>query len=103
MISALQRRTATTRLTETGTMARPLSSDSYRGNTNGGYTAGRFGRDDQEAGAGPDVLGELDELRAENAQLRQLCADLEQALQEATAQGPDVTAYEERMREYDAL
>jgi chromosome segregation ATPase len=81
-------------------MARPLSSDPYRNGNNGGYApAGRYGL--EEAGAHEGI--ELDNLRSENAQLRQLCGDLEQALQEAAQGAPDVAAYEERMREYDAL
>src|SRR4051794_4751544 len=79
-------------------MARPLSSDSYRG----GYPGHRYGAEDSQLG-GQDLLVELDNLRSENAQLRQLCAELEQALQEATAHAPDVAAFEERTREYEAL
>ena len=41
-------------------------------------------------------------LRAENEQLRALCAELEQALQEAAQQGGDQN-YEDRIRESDAL
>jgi chromosome segregation ATPase len=84
------------------TMARPLSSDSYRGGYNGSFPGPRYGVDEGSVG-GQDLLIELDNLRSENAQLRQLCGELEQALQEATAQSPDVRAYEERMREYDGL
>ena len=40
-------------------------------------------------------------LRAENQQLRALCAELEQALQEASQQGDP--NYEDRIREFDAL
>jgi hypothetical protein len=85
--------------TETGIMARPLSSDPHRG----GYPApARYGVEDQ-ADAGQDVDVELEHLRSENAQLRQLCGELEQALQEATVNMPDPAAYEERIREYEAL
>src|SRR5438309_10684734 len=83
-------------------MARPLSSDPYRGGSTGSHYAPRYSLGDQ-ADAGQEILVELDNLRSENAQLRQLCGELEQALQEATANAPDVSAYEERMREYEAL
>jgi hypothetical protein len=51
---------------------------------------------------GPDLVRELDHLRAENAQLRALCGELEQALQEAT-QHPSGSGWEEQAREYEAL
>lgn len=82
-------------------MARPLSSsESYRGGMN--YQA-RYSLDDPPAQS-VESLEELEGLRAENLQLRTLCGELEQALNEATQQGGgDVTAYEERMREYELL
>lgn len=49
----------------------------------------------REAGSQP----ELTQLRAENAQLRGLCAELEQALHEATGE----EAWGERAREYEGL
>ncbi len=52
--------------------------------------------------AGPDDLQELGMLRHENAQLRSLCLELEQALQEAS-QTPQQQDEDERLREYDAL
>ncbi|MBY0229005.1 MAG: hypothetical protein K2W96_06985 [Gemmataceae bacterium] len=75
-------------------MARPLSPvEAPRGTgSHYGYAPSRH----------PD-LAELDHLRAENEQLRQLCGDLEQALQESAGQGADAAAYEERLREYEAL
>ncbi len=76
-------------------MANPLPvSNAYRGAGNG--TAGRPGADRRpeppapppeppEASApGPEELQELDRLRDENSQLRALCLELEQALQEAS-------------------
>jgi DNA repair exonuclease SbcCD ATPase subunit len=87
---------------EKGNMARPLSaSDPYRGGFHGGASP-RYTLDGptaDEAHADP----ELEILQSENAQLRQLCAELEQALQEAAGQMPDVSAFEERIREYDLL
>jgi chromosome segregation ATPase len=51
-----------------------------------------------------EVLQELEALRSENAQLRSLCLELEQALQEATQNGPPVSAdVEERFKEYEML
>jgi chromosome segregation ATPase len=53
--------------------------------------------------AGPDAAHELELLRTENDQLRALCAELEQALQEATAAPPAQDFTDERAREYEAL
>jgi hypothetical protein len=50
---------------------------------------------------GPDEQVELEHLRGENAQLRTLCLELEQALQEATQH--QATAADERLKEYEAL
>ncbi len=50
---------------------------------------------------GPDEQVELEHLRAENAQLRTLCLELEQALQEAAQQ--QAVAADERIKEYEAL
>jgi hypothetical protein len=83
-------------------MARPLSSDPYRSGSNGSNHSPRYSLGDQ-ADAGQEVLVELDNLRSENAQLRQLCGELELALQEATGNVPDVSVYDERMRDYEAL
>jgi chromosome segregation ATPase len=55
------------------------------------------------ASTGPDVAEELAQLRSENVQLRSLCGELEQALQEATQQGGNGSVDEERIREYEAL
>src|SRR5262245_53908718 len=83
-------------------MVRPLSSEPHRNGSGSksGFGPPRYGHD---APPSPEVLAQLDNLRSENDQLRQLCAELEQALQEATSGAPDAAAYEERMREYDAL
>jgi chromosome segregation ATPase len=51
--------------------------------------------------AGLEDLQELDQLRAENQQLRSLCIELEQALHEATQHG--ATDSDDRLREYEAL
>jgi hypothetical protein len=51
---------------------------------------------------GPDELAELEHLRGENEQLRTLCVELEQALQEATQPGGGEGG-DERQREYEAL
>ena len=56
----------------------------------------------EEAGPTSEELQELERLREENEQLRALCIELEQALNEATqhaAEGGD----EERVKEYEAL
>jgi hypothetical protein len=56
-----------------------------------------------EAEPAPEAAGEeIEQLRQENEQLRFLCTELEQALQEATAQHGDQN-YEDRIREYEAL
>src|SRR4051794_1009793 len=84
-------------------MARPLStSDPYRGGMNGNYQA-RYSLDEAPPPGPGEAAQELEQLQSENAQLRALCSELEQALQEATQPAPDVTAYEERLREYEAL
>jgi chromosome segregation ATPase len=84
-------------------MARPLpTSDPQRGGVNGNYS-GRLHMEAEPAEpAGADVQEELEHLRAENEQLRVLCGDLEQALQEA-AQQADAPSWEERLREYEVL
>jgi chromosome segregation ATPase len=83
-------------------MARPLStSGSYRGGTNGNQQV-RI-RIDEQSPADTESAQEMEHLRAENTQLRSLCAELEQALQEATQHQPDQGAIEERIREYEAL
>jgi chromosome segregation ATPase len=52
--------------------------------------------------AAPDQAHEIELLRTENNQLRGLCVELEQALQEATSrEGGPVSG--ERLKEYDAL
>ncbi len=83
-------------------MARPLStSSSYRGGTNGNHQP-RYRIDDQPP-ADVESAAEAEHLRAENAQLRSLCAELEQALGEATQHHPDPAVVEERIREYETL
>ncbi len=91
-------------------MAKPLSAtDSHRNGTNAAYNI-RAALADVVAADAPAPSSKshhpdaetIDNLRAENAELRTLCKELEQALQEATQQGDqgDVAA---RMSEYDAL
>jgi hypothetical protein len=53
------------------------------------------------AEVGLDELQELEQLRSENAQLRTICLELEQALQEASQRQGAVD--EERLGEYEAL
>lgn len=62
----------------------------------------RGSQPDLDGGSGPEGLQELDQLRHENDQLRSLCTELEQALQEA-AQLNEQPVGDERLREYDAL
>lgn len=82
-------------------MARPIStSDPYRGGYNGNYHP-RYTLDDSPGGIGG--AAQLDQLQTENAQLRSLCAELEQALQEATQNAADGAVYEERIREYEQI
>jgi myosin heavy subunit len=50
---------------------------------------------------GSDELVELEHLRAQNAQLRTLCLELEQALQEAAQS--QATAADDRIKEYETL
>jgi len=57
---------------------------------------------DLGAGLRLEELQEMEQLRHENDQLRSLCAELEQALQES-AQLNEQPVGEERLREYDAL
>jgi chromosome segregation ATPase len=82
-------------------MARPLSpSDTYRnGSGYPGAAAPTYGL----AAPNHDDLQELEQLRLENAQFRQLCAELEQALAEATQASPESAALDERFRDYEAL
>jgi hypothetical protein len=55
-------------------------------------------------GAGPDTLEEVEHLRSENGQLRSLCIELEQALQEATQHvGGEGGAGGDGPREYETL
>src|SRR5207247_1801905 len=90
-------------LREIGIMAKPLPSSGPHRNGVQEYdmtaSAGQL-----DLGADPQVDGAVDEieaLRAENDQLRNLCLELEQALQEATQHGDQ--NYEDRFKEYDAL
>jgi hypothetical protein len=92
-------------------MVRPLPpSDHPRSGTNGhpqertaGAAPGQPGSAHGLARAtlGPDEQVELEHLRAENAQLRTLCLELEQALQEATQH--QASAADQRLKEYEAL
>ena len=77
-------------------MARPLSPVDHRA---AGAYPHPYSVDPRRA---PDPA-ELDRLHAENEQLRQLCGDLEQALQESSSQDGEAHAPEERFREYEAL
>ena len=52
--------------------------------------------------AGTDLQQELETLRSENDQLRALCVELEEALQEATQQQGGAS-WDERVKEYEAL
>jgi chromosome segregation ATPase len=88
-------------------MARPLStSDGYRG---GPRSYADFVRPTMPAiepggysGHGQSVdTRELEALREENVQLRRLCTELEQALQEAAQQGDQASG--ERVKEYEGL
>jgi len=92
-------------------MAKPLpASDPLRGGAAGPFlrspSNGAAQEVKQPAAApkertdGPNV-SEVDLLQAENDQLRALCTELEQALQEAAQQGDQNP--EDRFREYDAL
>ena len=81
-------------------MSRPLStSENFQGGYNGNYQP-RYSLDDGPSGGDAQ---ELQQLRSDNAQLHALRAELEQALLEATQQTPDVSAYEERMQEYEQI
>jgi DNA repair exonuclease SbcCD ATPase subunit len=94
-------------------MVRPLPpSDHPRSGTNGHpqdrtATSGAAPahpaapHDHARASLGQDELIELEHLRAENAQLRTLCLELEQALQEASQH--QAAASDERIKEYEAL
>jgi chromosome segregation ATPase len=90
-------------------MARPLAaSDHGRGGKNG-HASGRqaaplheliFDEIDPNSAEAAEADGE--QLQAENTQLRELCAELEQALQEATAH-PGSGGEETEVKEYEAL
>ena len=94
-------------------MARPLHAPSelrggYNGSTNSRASAGAFlhataAEPPPEAPAdeAPNGAEELEQLRAENAQLRSLCLELEQALHESATHGPGTG--DERVAEYEAL
>ncbi len=82
-------------------MARPLSTpELHRGGTNGNHQV-RFGLDAPNGAA--DVLHDTDQMLAENSQLKALCAELEQALHEATQPAGGPSDWEDRAREYEAL
>ncbi len=91
-------------------MARPLPSPSQfrgglNGTPNGRATAASLLHpapppEPEEAGPTSEELQELDRLREENEQLRALCLELEQALNEAAPHGE---CDEERVKEYEAL
>lgn len=96
-------------------MAKPLSApEAHRNGTHGAYdiraALAEVIAPDAPAGnnkphaADADADAEIVEaLRAENTELRALCGELEQALQEATQQTGGSGDWEERIREYDAL
>jgi hypothetical protein len=93
---------------EKGNMARPLPTPgSDRSGTNGTFAAGHAEPAEPALGVaagadlGADDRHELEYLKAENSQLRELCAELEQALQESAHQADK--AAEERAQEYEAL
>ena len=89
---------------------RPASSGALHLHANGDEARASFDgkeshpadvRDEAGAGLSAADVAELDLLRAENSQLRALCLELEQALQEAAQQiKPDL---EEQIREYDSV
>jgi chromosome segregation ATPase len=93
-------------------MVKPLRiADSLRGASNGGTSRPGDRRPEshnlrQEAeadfGPGSEDLQEMDRIRDENNQLRALCLELEQALQEAATGGKNVDV-NEQAREYEAL
>ena len=81
-------------------MSRPLStSENFRGGFNDNYQP-RYSLDDAQNTGDAQVM---EQMRSENAQLHALRAELEQALMEATQQTPDISAYEERLRENEQL
>jgi hypothetical protein len=96
-------------------MAKPLSSpDVQRSGSNGAYNiraalaevAAGEPHGKPHAAEAEAEAGDGDPLRRENDELRALCAELEQALQEATQQNAGSDGRnnpDERMREYDAL
>jgi DNA repair exonuclease SbcCD ATPase subunit len=95
-------------------MGKPLSSpDSHRNGTSGAFniraalaeagSAEAHGAANGKARLAAADTEELDQLRRENSELRTLCLELEQALQEASQQSKSGVDAEERIREYDAL
>jgi hypothetical protein len=71
------------------------------GGTNGNAYQPRYTLDDTPPAPAPSAVpGDLEALQVENEQLRALCTELEQALQEATQNSPSV---DEQIRTYDAL
>lgn len=94
-------------------MARPLPAPSstpggFNGSTNGRSSAAAVLHAEAseipaeaEADEAPDEAQELEQLREENAQLRSLCLELEQALHESATRGPG--SGDERVTEYEAL
>src|SRR5262245_64219362 len=98
-------------------MARPIGSpESLRGASNGAYSGRSTGLGAYHPSSAAyhlaptapngaltqDEIMELAHLRAENGQLHQLCAELEQALHEASqhASGEDL---ETRLKDYEQL
>jgi hypothetical protein len=86
-------------------MGKPLSPSDHRGGinsgTNGGAYQPKYSLDDVQPAPKSDasLAGDLVEsLQYENDQLRSLCAELEQALHEATQGNPN-----EQVRAYDSL
>src|SRR5262245_48078101 len=84
-------------------MGRPLSTpDQVRGGSKNGTYQARYSLDDAPR-IPQEVAEELELLRTENLQLRTLCAELEQALHEATQLTGDAGAADERLREYEQM
>lgn len=94
-------------------MGKPLSTtDSHRNGSNGAFNIRAALAEAGSAEAHGAANGksrpsaedvELDQLRTENSELRTLCLELEQALQEATQHSKSGIEAEERIKEYDAL
>jgi DNA repair exonuclease SbcCD ATPase subunit len=78
----------------------PIAEENMNQLLNDGNHSALGGKPRSEAG--PDEMQELEILVHENAQLRNLCLELEQALHEATQQ-QDQRSDDERLRDYEAM